>query len=715
MKPRWKLAGETWRAAAALVAMTLAASPCQAQSVAETTAQVAINLSPSGVLRSFRSDEAIGAAFDGAKKDGIDRKLTPDNIQAMKSAGLRPLTYRLRTELGIEAWHWNPVGTWSDPVGQQGYWTSSDQIGAPIQLSWGYRLPRRGDSGDNANNDDYSRLTDGDRASFWKSNPYLDPDVLKDGDPHLQWLTVAFDKPHPVNAAVIDWATPYATRYQVQYWTSFNKFDPAARWVTFAQGQVEQGKGGRAVLSLTKTPVRVQFVRVLLLASSHTAPAGSTDWRDRMGYAVREVSFGLRGPDGRFTDFVRHLPSPTGQTFTHVSSTDPWHRDVDRDAQLEQSGIDRIFASGLGNGLPIMVPTGLLYDTPENVEAELRYIAKRNYPVRQIELGEEPDGQYAEPGDYAALYVKAVDRLKGILPNVRFGGPSAQSEDTQTVMLPERRGRWSRWFIDYLNRHGRIGDLGFYSFEFYAFDDICGDLHPKLIEQNEELARNAQWLQDDGAPRDIPWVISEYGWSAFGGRAASEISSAELMTSIVGQWLTLGGSAAYMFGYPPGLPSNQRDRCAGYGDMMLFLDDNGKPGAPLPVYYAAQLLTQRWTVPGHDLHQLLSTKVDGVDGDEVIAFSTRRPDGWIGVLLVNRSPRRTYQLKLVDTGAARGLDGPAELDLYGPAQYAWQDLGEHSHPVRDEPPAHSVLPAGALAVTLPPDTIAVVSFRVAPF
>ena len=82
-----------------------------------------------------------------------------------------------------------------------------------------------------------------------------------------------------------------------------------------------------------------------------------------------------------------------------------------------------------------------------------------------------------------------------------------------------------------------------------------------------------------------------------------------------------------MFGYPPGSPSNEGNRCAGYGDMMLFLDDNGRPGAPLPVYYAAQLLTQRWTMPGHDLHELLSTKVDGVEGDEVIAFSTRRPDG----------------------------------------------------------------------------------------
>ena len=107
--------------------------------------------------------------------------------------------------------------------------------------------------------------------------------------------------------------------------------------------------------------------------------------------------------------------------------------------------------------------------------------------------------------------------------------------------------------------------------------------------------------------------------------------------------------------------------------------------------------------------------MERVNGDDVIAFSTRRPDGRIGVLVVNRSPRRTYQLKLVDPGEGRSLEGPAELDLYGPEQYAWQDLGEYSHPSRDEPPAHSALPAGPLAVALPPDTIVVVSFPVTPF
>jgi len=693
------------RALAALAVAILAAAPLQAEGAPEpkmeAPARVAIDLSPSGVLRSFRPDEAIGAAFDGAMKGDIDRQMTPANIKAMKSANLRPLTYRLRSELGIEAWHWNPAGAWSDPRHQQGYWTSSAELGAPIQLSWGYRLPRRGDSEDNANDDDYSRLDDGDPASFWKSNPYLDPEALKDGEPHPQFVMIRFEKPRLVNAAVIDWATPHATRYRVQYWTSFRKIDPNARWVTFAGGTVDAGKGGRVELALGKTPVNTRFIRVLLLSSSHTAPAGSTDWRDRMGYAVREVSFGLRGPDGRFTDWVRHHRSPKTQTFSHVSSTDPWHRAVDRDVQLEQPGIDRLFASGLGFGLPIMVPTGLLYDTPDDIEAELRYIAKRRYPVKQIELGEEPDGQYAFAGDYAALYVKAADRMRGIIPGAVFGGPSAQAAYTGTVMQPEHPGRWTYWFVDYLKRHRRLDDLGFYSFEFYVFDNLCGDLHPKLIEQGDKLALFAHDIAADGVPRSIPWVISEYGWSAFSGRAMSEMSSAELMSNIVGQWLTLGGSTAYMFGYPPGSAINQLNKCAGYGDMMLFLDDDGKPGAPLPIYYTAKLLTERWTVPGHGEHQLLSTRVEGA-GRKLVAYAVRRPDGKIGVLAINRSAHLTYKLSL------DGLDGPGEADLYGARQYAWKDVGERSHPVRDEPPAHRTLPAGPLTVDVPPDTIAVI-------
>jgi F5/8 type C domain len=144
------------------------------------------------------------------------RILSDKNITEMLSAGLGPLTYRLRTELAGEVWHWNPRGNWSDEAGQCGYWTSSGSITSPINLSYGYRLPRRGNTIDQANNDGYSRISDGDENSFWKSNPYLDPYFTGENDEaHPQWIAIDLGKVRPVNSIRIQWGTPYARQFQV--------------------------------------------------------------------------------------------------------------------------------------------------------------------------------------------------------------------------------------------------------------------------------------------------------------------------------------------------------------------------------------------------------------------------------------------------------------------------------------------------------------------
>lgn len=666
--------------------------------------RVVIDLASVDRQPSFRPDERLGAAFDGAEQGDIDRTLTPHNIAAMKSADLRPLTYRLRTELGIQVWHWNPVGQWSDPARKEGYWTSSDKLGAPIALSWGYRLPRRGDTVDNATDDDYSRLTDGDLKTFWKSNPYLDPSVLHDGQDHPQWLLLRLKGQQPIDTAVIDWGTPFALSYEVQYWAGKTDDDPSGRWVTFPHGAITEGQGGQVTLRLADQPIQATYLRVLLHTASGTAPEGATDWRDRLGYAVREVSFGGRLADGSFRDAVVHAASHAGQTFAHVSSTDPWHRARDRNPNLEQVGIDRIFASKLGFGLPVMMPTGLLFDTPENVTAELHYIARRGYPVRQVELGEEPDGQYGSPADYGALYLAMLDRVKSILPGATFGGPSLQSGSSD-LWLQDKPGSWNAGFVDYLKQRNRLSDLGFVSFEYYPFDDICGDIHAKLIQQTAMMNDIAKRLDADGLPRSIPRIISEYGFSAYSGRAMSEMPSALLMAGIAGQWLSLGGSTAYMFGYGPSVPVNQHLPCAGYGNMMLFMADaNGRAAQPMPSYYTARLLTHVWTLPGHGLHRIVDTRVEGAGVEpDVVAYTVLRSDNRLAVMLINRSAVRVHRMVL----AGQGMSGLADIQSYGARQYAWLDAGEKSRVLRSLPPAHHRQSAMA-PITMAPSSIAIV-------
>ena len=61
--------------------------------------QVHILYNPGHPVNTFVPAKNIGAAFDGHEKGDINLMLTTQNIKAMRSVGLSPLSYRLRTEL----------------------------------------------------------------------------------------------------------------------------------------------------------------------------------------------------------------------------------------------------------------------------------------------------------------------------------------------------------------------------------------------------------------------------------------------------------------------------------------------------------------------------------------------------------------------------------------------------------------------------------------
>jgi hypothetical protein len=684
---------------------------------------LAIRVEAASPAASFLPDEAFGAGLDGLEEQHLKTTYSPANIKTMAGAPYRKLAYRLRTELGIEAWHWNGTGSWSDAAKKEGYWTSSDTAKKPLLKSYGYKLPRRGNTMDQAGNNGYSRLDDGDEDTFWKSNPYLDAHFTgEDNARYPQWVIIDLGKRCNVDALRILWGEPYATRYEVQYWDGedteeFNHLNEGV-WRPFTHGRVQEGKGGDTLLRLEDAQISVRIVRILLSASSGTA-ARSEDVRDRLGYAIRELYMGTLDGQGELKDCIRHGITNKKQTLMAVSSTDPWHRAKDRNPNSAHPGFDRILASDLGRGNPILTPVAMLYDTPENAAAEIRFLKSRGFPMNQIELGEEPDGQAVSPEHYGALYLQFAKVIHGIDPALLTGGPCFQSEVDGYHATVDERGEhsWLKRFFDYLRERKRLDDFGFFSFEWYPFDEVCHPPAEQLKAQTSLMKEAFVRLEKEGVPRNIPWLLGEYGYSSFAGRPEVELPGAVLNAEIVAQFLTLGGTTAYFYGLEPNEPIReldclQPDRL--WGNLMMFqAGPNGKAKWRLPAYYGAKMLVEEWAEPTKAPHQLFRAAVmegEGVAHD-VSAYVVHRPDNHWAVLVLNKSEERLGlgQVRFDGVGTeGRTWSGPLEVVQYSPKQYTWKPNGAKGHPTQSDPPERFHLATGlASGIMLPPMSLTV--------
>ena len=96
-----------------------------------------------------------------------------------------------------------------------------------------------------------------------------------------------------------------------------------------------------------------------------------------------------------------------------------------------------------------MIPIALIYGTPEDAVAEISYLKKRDYPISYVEMGEESDGQYMLPEDYAALYVQFADALHQLDSSLKLGGPSFQGVNKDIEVWPDAVGQssWVRRFM----------------------------------------------------------------------------------------------------------------------------------------------------------------------------------------------------------------------------------------------------------------------------
>jgi hypothetical protein len=692
--------------------------------LAARSQDIVVDAAPTHIANSFSPVRALGAGVDRLGTGTTDHVLTDPILKEVLNAGWQPVTYRQNTELTVQAWHWNPRGTWSNPEKQEGYFIGSAEPGELIRHSWAYPLPHRGFGGGDGN--EYSRLTDGDPKTYWKSNPYLTRDFTGEDDSlHPQWVMIDLGQKTDINAIRIDWADPYARRYLVQFWTGteepFYEGTTHGIWQTFPFGIVEDGHGGTATLKLVSWKIPVRYLRIWMTESSNTCDThGSNDKRNCVGYSISELYAGTLSDDGKFTDVLEHFPNRK-QTVTWPSSVDPWHAATDLDqSKGDQVGFDFFFSSGVTRGLPAIVPIAMVYNTPEDAANEIAYLYKRHYPISWIEMGEEPDGQRMLPEDYAALYLQFATAIHRLVPEAKLGGPSFEGVNEDVEVWPDAQGRvsWFGRFLDYLKAHGRLNDLAFFSFEHYPFD-ACKNPWSDLYREPGIVSHILQVWKDDGLPAGLPFLMTEGNMSWRSGEKYVDIMGGLWLADYVGSMMTGGATGTYFFHY---LPWQLSPECGGGSFGFMNIDKNYKITGYFSQYFTAQLISKEWVQPVDAVHKLyrVSSDVRDASGNTLVtAYAVERPDGQWSIMLINKDHDNAHRVKIAfddsETKQKRFFSGSVDRVTFGAAEYQWHPNGVNGHADPDGPPAKSKVTGGKETLyDLPKASIVVLRGSVGP-
>jgi F5/8 type C domain len=679
---------------------------------------VRVDITPGHVLNSFNPDQALGTSVDALSRRDIDAVYTPHILQESLSAGWGPISYRNNTELRKAAWHWNPNGAWSDPIHQSGYFIGSTQLQAPIRYILAYALPHCGFA------------TGGDHPlpapdlTYWKSNPYLTSRFTGESDSkHPQWVVVDLRAPQRMNAIRIEWENPYAIQYEVQYWVGTDALDfdagPKGEWRSFPSGVLHRARGGTATLKPTGAPVTARYVRILMLQSSNTCDEhGSQDIRNCVGYAINEIQVGNVDKAGSFSANAGNAREPTGYV---VSSIDPWHSaaDVDDNGSYQHTGFDLFFTSGITNNLPAMVPVTMLYGTPEGAAAEIAYIEKRGYPLRYVEMGEEPDGQHMLPEDYAALYLQWATAIHKVDPKLKLGGPVFEGVDKDITVWPDAQGRtsWMGRFVDYLKAHGRISDLAFVSFEHYPYDP-CAITWKSLYAEPQLMQHILQVWRNDGVPKNVPLMVTESSLAPQLTGPMSTMFAGLWLGDSVGSFLAGGGA---LYTHSPIQPQGLQSSCLGWASWSSFVSDKDYDiRGYTSFYYAAQMINREWVLHRSGVHRMFPSSInirDGAGNVLVTSYALIRPDGEWSLMLVNRDENNSHAVKVEFDNATAGqklsFRGSVTETTFGSDQYVWIDDGLGSHADPDHAPVASTVSGGARAVfELPTASITVLRGKV---
>src|SRR5271163_3737604 len=181
--------------------------------------------------------------------------------------------------------------------------------------------------------------------------------------------------------------------------------------------------------------------------------------------------------------------------------------------------------------------------------------------------------------------------------------------------------------------------------------------------------------------------------------------------------ITWGGDAFYYFHYfPMGIHPGCNRSPGTFG--MFSVDANYNVQQPLSQYFASQLLTQEWVVPGDGVHRTFPAVSDVVDlaGHVLVtAYAVLRPDGTWALLLINKDQENAHSVRISfgDEGGGKHFSGDVSVSTFGVGQYVWHPEIKGGWADPDGPAARTTVRAGReTQFVLPQASVSVIRGRI---
>lgn len=621
----------------------------------------------------YERDMAFGTNFLG---EWTPYKLYTDNVYRFQQAGTR--FWRFPGGSNSNEYHWNGNGyydankVWNvngSPnvtTFQRGFYNLASHRGS---LSRGYGKK--------------AMITDGDLNTYWLSYP----DAEGQQWVYIDIQTAAYAAV-PVNRIVIDWGTPYAAQYKIQYsngnWNGMGQWaynDTA--WTDTSQNNVA-GTGGQADLSFSQ--VSAKYIRVLCQSSSGAANQ----------FAIKEIKLYLN--TAQVTNNVNNVQqSPSVSSSVGLGDDFQEYDTVD----FEQ------FISLVNSVTPSAIPmvTINFYTGTTQEAADWVYYANvhKLYGVKYWEIGNENWGNWesggpCDPVNYAKRFLALYDAMIAVDPSIVIAPQFNTINDPSNVtMTAGNNAGASDYYIDqflkYLADQGRADILKGLSVHRYPTWQPVAEATPLAVVDlwNTDLPRLKTWINNRcTSPENVKIWLTEYNEgidSAFTNRFYNSL----FVTSYVLNFLRNGGDYTCFF-RPFGTPGPGQQDLTIFSDFG-YLEGGGLSGAytdykyqPRSSFYAFEMMYNRFSAAD----SFGNTLVDAVsDNNSLKVYANKRGDRKLSIAFVNIDQANTINAAVSLSNFTPLASG--ERVSYSRQNYSWILNGTNSYADPDSPPVISAL------------------------